>query len=155
MSRYARNTMIGLIVIEERDGWITNLDFKSDADSLQNGQSETELVREAFHQLDRYFEGNLEAFSLPLAPEGSPFMLKIWNLLQTIPYGETATYKEIAVAAGNPRAFRAVGLACNKNPLPLFIPCHRVIGSNGKLTGYRGGMELKRRLLELERAHAL
>jgi methylated-DNA-[protein]-cysteine S-methyltransferase len=103
-------------------------------------------------QLTEYFEGRRRAFELPLAPEGTPFQLRVWNALLEIPYGETISYGELAARIGDRSASRAVGLANGSNPLPIVIPCHRVIGSNGKLTGYGGGLPLKERLLALEGA---
>ncbi|HXY10946.1 MAG TPA: methylated-DNA--[protein]-cysteine S-methyltransferase [Terriglobales bacterium] len=106
----------------------------------------TALIRE----LRAYFAGELECFSQPLAPEGTSFQLRVWNQLCGIPYGETISYRELANRVGNPHASRAVGLANGSNPLPIVIPCHRVIGSNGKLTGYGGGLAIKEKLLALE-----
>ena len=103
-------------------------------------------------QLTEYFEGRRRAFELPLAPEGTPFQLRVWNALLEIPYGETISYGELAARIGDRSASRAVGLANGSNPLPIVIPCHRVIGSNGKLTGYGGGLPIKERLLALEGA---
>jgi len=102
-------------------------------------------------ELHAYFRGELERFAQPLAPEGTPFQRKVWNELCGIPYGETISYGELANRIGNPNASRAVGLANGSNPLPIVIPCHRVIGSNGKLTGYGGGLPIKEKLLALER----
>ena len=105
-------------------------------------------------QLDAYFAGQRKAFELRLVPHGTPFQLAVLAALQRIPYGETRSYAAIAEAVGNPRAVRAVGAANGRNPLPIVIPCHRVIGSNGSLTGFGGGIEAKRFLLALEeRAH--
>jgi methylated-DNA-[protein]-cysteine S-methyltransferase len=146
-----QQTAIGRVALAECGGAITNLCFGSDALSLQAEIGETELIREAFRQLHAYLGGELRLFSLPLAPLGTPFMQRVWQILSTIPYGTTLSYHDIAVAAGNPFASRAVGMANNRNPVPIFIPCHRVIGSNGVLTGYRGGLAIKKRLLELER----
>jgi len=112
---------------------------------------ETPLLKEAARQLDSYFAGELKEFSLPLEPSGTAFMKQVWAALCEIPYGKTATYGEIAGKVGRPKAARAVGLANNRNPIPIFIPCHRVIGTDGSLTGYRGGLEMKKRLLELEK----
>jgi methylated-DNA-[protein]-cysteine S-methyltransferase len=106
---------------------------------------------EATRQLQAYFAGELEAFNLPLAPKGTPFQLGVWNRLCDIPYGKTISYGELARRIGNPKASRAVGLANGSNPIPIVIPCHRVIGSNGKLTGYGGGLPIKEKLLALER----
>ncbi len=98
-----------------------------------------------------YFAGELETFDLPLAPGGTPFQQRVWNELCKIPYGETISYGQLAQRIGNPNASRAVGLANGSNPIPIIIPCHRVIGSNGKLTGYGGGLPIKEKLLALER----
>ncbi len=102
-------------------------------------------------QLRAYFKRELKAFDLPLAPEGTPFQLKVWQALRDIPYGELVSYKTIAKAIGNPNAVRAVGGANGRNPIPIIVPCHRVIGSNGRLTGFGGGLETKQRLIDLER----
>lgn len=101
-------------------------------------------------QLKAYFAGELERFELQLAPEGTEFQKKVWNELCNIGYGETISYGELARRIGNAKASRAVGLANGSNPIPIIIPCHRVIGSNGKLTGYGGGLEIKEKLLALE-----
>jgi methylated-DNA-[protein]-cysteine S-methyltransferase len=105
---------------------------------------------EARRQLEAYFAGELRDFDLPLAPEGSEFQLRVWEQLRAIPYGETISYGELARRVGDPAAARAVGLANGRNPLPVIVPCHRVIGADGSLTGFGGGLERKRRLLELE-----
>jgi methylated-DNA-[protein]-cysteine S-methyltransferase len=101
-------------------------------------------------ELRAYFAGELECFGQSLAPEGTAFQLKVWNELCDIPYGETISYRELASRIGNPLASRAVGLANGSNPIPIIIPCHRVIGSNGQLTGYGGGLTIKQKLLSLE-----
>ena len=105
----------------------------------------------AVSQLTAYFAGELQAFDLPLAPKGTPFQQEVWTYLQTIPYGRTTTYSAIAQALGNPKSTRAVGAANGRNPIAIVVPCHRVIGSNGKLTGYAGGLRFKEALLSLER----
>jgi len=110
-----------------------------------------ELFTEAALQLGAYFRGERTAFDLLLNPAGTPFQRKVWDLLCQIPPGKTITYGELAVRAGNPKASRAVGAANGKNPIPIIIPCHRVIGSSGKLTGYAGGLEAKKKLLEIEK----
>jgi methylated-DNA-[protein]-cysteine S-methyltransferase len=102
-------------------------------------------------QLTEYFDGRRRVFELPLAPDGTPFQLRVWNALLDIPYGETISYGELATRIGDRSAARAVGLANGSNPLPIVIPCHRVIGSSGKLTGYGGGLPIKQQLLTLER----
>jgi len=108
-------------------------------------------LRDVAQQLRSYFAGELENFNLPLAPEGTFFQQKVWRELCKIPYGETISYGELARRIGNPNASRAVGLANGSNPIPIVIPCHRVIGSNGKLTGYGGGLPIKEKLLALEK----
>jgi methylated-DNA-[protein]-cysteine S-methyltransferase len=109
------------------------------------------ILTETVRQLRAYFSGELERFSLPLAPEGTPFQLEVWRRLCDIPFGATVSYGELARLLHRPGASRAVGLANGSNPIPLVIPCHRVIGSNGKLTGYGGGLPIKEKLLALER----
>ena len=110
----------------------------------------SELI-EPVRQLKAYFAGQLENFELALSPQGTPFQQRVWSELCKIPYGETISYGELARRIGNPNASRAVGLANGSNPIPIVIPCHRVIGSNGKLTGYGGGLPIKEKLLALEK----
>jgi methylated-DNA-[protein]-cysteine S-methyltransferase len=114
-------------------------------------KSDRAPLNETIRQLQAYFAGELENFDLPLAPQGTPFQLEVWRCLCQIPYGETISYGELAGLIGNPKASRAVGLANGSNPIPIVIPCHRVIGSNGKLTGYGGSLPIKEKLLALER----
>lgn len=114
-------------------------------------QEDPAPLQPAIRQLDAYFAGELETFDLPLAPEGTPFQQSVWRELCGIPFGQTISYGELAQRIGNPKASRAVGLANGSNPIPIVIPCHRVIGSNGKLTGYGGGLPIKEKLLALER----
>jgi methylated-DNA-[protein]-cysteine S-methyltransferase len=104
-------------------------------------------------QLDEYFEGKRQSFSLDLAPQGTPFQRRVWDTLLNIPYGETKSYRDIATVLGNAKAVRAVGGANGRNPIAIVIPCHRVIGANGQLTGYAGGLHYKRALLDLEHHH--
>jgi methylated-DNA-[protein]-cysteine S-methyltransferase len=108
------------------------------------------VLVEAMRQLNEYFAREREVFSIPLRPAGTAFQLRVWNALAEIPYGHTRTYLDIARALGAPAAVRAVGAANGRNPLPIFVPCHRVIGTNGSLTGYGGGLEVKLELLRLE-----
>jgi methylated-DNA-[protein]-cysteine S-methyltransferase len=108
------------------------------------------LLSEAVRQLRGYFDGTLRRFTLPLDLQGTPFQLRVWRELETIPFGEFRTYADIAHAIGSPKAVRAVGAANGANPVAIVVPCHRVIGSSGKLVGYGGGLPLKKRLLELE-----
>ena len=153
MKLYFHNMAIGRIGIAEENGSITNLYFETDDVPRNVEMCETEVIKEAFRQLEAYLAGDLKTFSVPIAPRGTDFMRTVWKLLCGVPYGKTASYKDIAIAAGNPKAVRAVGLANNKNPVPLFIPCHRIIGADGKLAGYRGGLDVKRKLLDLEKHH--
>ena len=113
------------------------------------------IATEAVRQLRAYFAGQLRRFDLPLDMEGTDFQLRVWRELENIRYGETRSYLEIAEAIGAPRAVRAVGAANGANPIPIVVPCHRVIGASGKLVGYGGGLPLKKRLLQLEGALAL
>ena len=115
-----------------------------------SGDGKTALLAEAERQLTAYFAGELREFSLPLKPAGTDFQRKVWDALREIPYGETRSYAEIAARVGCPRGYRAVGLANNRNPIPILIPCHRVVGANGALTGYAGGLAVKEALLRLE-----
>jgi len=109
-----------------------------------------EFFIETARQLEAYFSGKLKSFEIKLSPEGTEFQKSVWKALCEIPYGETRTYKDIALSIGNPKAYRAVGLANNRNPIAIIVPCHRVIGSNGKLTGYACGLDVKEFLLKLE-----
>lgn len=122
---------------------------KPESDWIRNDHDQS--LPELAEQLNAYFSGKLEKFELVLSPQGTSFQRSVWNKLCDIPYGETTSYGEIARRIGNPQASRAVGLANGSNPIPIVIPCHRVIGSNGKLTGYGGGISIKEKLLALER----
>jgi methylated-DNA-[protein]-cysteine S-methyltransferase len=110
----------------------------------------TPLIEQAILQMEEYMEGKRREFDLPLRPEGTKFQKQVWDALLTIPYGEVRSYKDIAVSIGNPKACRAVGMANNRNPISIIIPCHRVIGANGSLVGYGGGLPIKTELLKLE-----
>ncbi len=124
---------------------------KRPANAEKEWREDPAQFKDVTRQLRAYFAGELEEFDLPLAPEGTQFQQTVWNELCNIPYGETISYGELAKRIGNPKASRAVGLANGSNPIPIVIPCHRVIGSNGKLTGYGGGLPIKEKLLALER----
>ncbi|ETA80509.1 methylated-DNA--[protein]-cysteine S-methyltransferase [Youngiibacter fragilis] len=142
-------TEIGLIGIMEENGYITDIVFGSEVpEGAVTG--ETMMIRKAFDQIEEYLSGKRKVFGLPLLVEGTKFQEKVWNELLKIPYGETRTYGQVAEAVGKPKAVRAVGAANNRNALPIIIPCHRVVGSKGGLTGYSGGLEAKRKLLEIE-----
>jgi methylated-DNA-[protein]-cysteine S-methyltransferase len=143
-------TPIGPLLLSVEGGHLSGVAFAAAA-----GPHSTEpLLLEAEAQLHAYFAGELERFELPLAPRGTAFQLSVWQALQEIPYGSTTTYSELAAALGRPSACRAVGAANGRNPLAVIVPCHRVIGASGALTGYGGGLERKRRLLALEAAKA-
>ncbi|WP_411827653.1 methylated-DNA--[protein]-cysteine S-methyltransferase [Luteolibacter sp. AS25] len=108
------------------------------------------ILQQAIAELNEYFAGERTEFEIPLSPLGTPFQLSVWNALRTVPYGKTATYTDIAEIIGNKKAVRAIGAANGRNPLSIFIPCHRVIGKSGKLVGYAGGLHIKTILLDLE-----
>ena len=141
---------LGRIVLVENGEAITHLHIGEEIPLSCAEQRQTPLLAEACRQLSEYFAGTRREFHLPLAPAGTAFQEKVWRALCSIPYGQTRTYKDIAQAVGCPKGFRAVGLANNKNPIAILVPCHRVIGANGKLVGYAGGVHLKKFLLELE-----
>lgn len=150
--RFYYNTKIGRIAIQENGTAITKLDFINKEVQEQIIQEhETALLKEAIKQLNEYFDGKRKSFDLPLEPNGTEFQNKVWNALKEIPFGETRSYGEIAKIIGNEKAARAVGMANNKNPIAIIVPCHRVIGANGKLVGYAGGLDIKERLLNLEK----
>ena len=137
---------IGPMTLVQEGEALVRLDF----DVPSQPEEATPLLLEACRQLREYFAGERKAFALPLAPAGTEFQKKVWAALRDIPWGETRSYGDIARAIGKPTACRAVGMANGRNPLPIFIPCHRVIGTNGSITGYSGGLEKKRFLLRLE-----
>ena len=141
-----------LLVADEAGlGRIDFVDGRHPARPEATWENDPAPLRETVRQLEAYFAGKLESFDLPLAPEGTQFQQIVWKRLCEIPYGKTISYGELARRIGNPNASRAVGLANGSNPIPIIIPCHRVIGSNGKLTGYGGGLPIKEKLLALER----
>lgn len=143
-------TPIGPLLLSAADGRLSGIAFDSSAEA----RSTEPLFLDAEAQLHAYFAGELERFELPLAPRGSAFQHSVWEALREIPYGSTTTYSELAAALGRPSACRAVGAANGRNPLPVIVPCHRVIGAAGELTGYGGGLQRKRLLLALEAAKA-
>lgn len=143
------DTAIGKMTIASDGKAITAVAFGARPGLAPAGR--TELTDRAFSELEEYLAGKRRDFSVPLSPRGTAFQRRVWDALRAIPYGETRSYKQIAESVGSPAACRAVGLANNRNPIAVLIPCHRVIGSDGSLVGYGGGLELKRRLLGLER----
>lgn len=144
--------IIGRYALRETDGRLTRMWVGDRVPSGTDGLNiaETSLLREAKRELDAYFAGRLRAFSVPLAPRGTAFQERVWEELRRIPYGQTVTYGEVARRIGAPQAARAVGLANGRNPLPVFIPCHRVVGAGNKLVGYTGGLDIKVALLAVE-----
>lgn len=148
---YYYQSDIGKIALADDGKAITNLFFGEPKNSLIFTERQTPLIIMAYEQLTEYFNGKRQTFSLPLEMRGTVFQRMVWNALLTIPYGEMCSYQEIAQRIGSPKAFRAVGLANNRNPLPIFVPCHRVIGKNGTLVGYGGGLPIKEQLLALEK----
>jgi methylated-DNA-[protein]-cysteine S-methyltransferase len=143
------DTTIGKIGISENGTAVTNIYFNENPENEEQ-LVETPLIKKAFEQINEYLDGRRKTFDFPIELIGTEFQKSVWRSLQEIPYGLTKTYKEIAVAIGNEKACRAVGMANNKNPLPIVIPCHRVIGSNGKLVGYAGGLNIKENLIQIE-----
>lgn len=148
---FFHSTKIGKVGIVDNGECITELYFAKDRDENSLGTKETPLQKEAKKQLEEYFKGSRKDFNLPLDPKGTQFQKNVWKALETIPYGQTWSYKQVAEAVDSPKAYRAVGMANNRNPISIVIPCHRVIGANGKLVGYGGGLEIKRYLLDLEK----
>ena len=145
---FTRQTDIGCLGLAERDGILVELALR--ATPMAERLPEPDVIRRTFAQLEEYLAGRRKSFDVPLHAEGTPFMRRVWDALRNIPYGETRSYKDIAVAIGQPGAMRAVGMANNRNPIALIIPCHRVIGADGSLVGFGGGLDMKRRLLQLE-----
>lgn len=147
-------TPVGIIIIEARGEVITGLEMSQENEVKALGiNNENNVLREANKQLQEYFRGERKEFNLPLHLNGTEFQQKVWSALQEIPYGETRSYGEIAKAVGSPKGSRAVGGANNKNPVMIFVPCHRVIGANGALVGFGGGLPVKQYLLELEQKY--
>lgn len=143
---------IGRYGLQEEGGKLTGIwvGNRVEAAAEACGREETPLLREVRRQLDAYFAGKLRTFDIPYSLEGTPFQLKVWRALCDIPYGTCITYGELAARIGDPKSCRAVGMANGRNPLPVIVPCHRVIGSGGKLTGYTGGLDIKIKLLQTE-----
>jgi methylated-DNA-[protein]-cysteine S-methyltransferase len=148
---YIFNNKICNLFIAEENGAVCCVSFCKDKIPEGFEKGETPLIIKTVKQIDEYFDKKRRIFNLPLAPHGTDFQIKVWKALQTIPYGETRSYGEIAAMIGNPKASRAVGMANNRNPIAIIIPCHRVIGHDGSLTGYAGGLKIKQKLLDLEK----
>ena len=133
--------------------YLKNLFFSSDRSVFMVKNNENEILKMAFYELDQYLDGNLREFSVPINPDGTVFQKLVWSTVRQIGYGERMSYKEVAIKIHRPSAPRAIGNANNKNPIPIFIPCHRVIGINGSLVGYKGDLNIKRFLIELEQSN--
>ena len=158
MIRYARLvTPLGTLLATAAGGALTGLYYEGRPHAPVIGIDWVEdtaaaPIRECARQLREYFDGVRKTFDLPLTPDGSPFQRRVWIEIAAIPYGETLTYTQLAARAGAPGSARAAGAATGRNPLSIIVPCHRVIGSNGSLTGYAGGVERKAKLLDIEHA---
>ena len=147
---------VGLIVIKSSNGFLNEILFVSQEDSLKyvTDENPSEEEKECSIQFDEYFSGSRTVFDLPLRQSGTEFQQKVWSELLNIPFGKTISYLELSKRINNVKAIRAVGSANGRNNLPIIVPCHRVIGSNGTLTGYSGGLKIKQWLLEHEMKHA-
>lgn len=143
-------TDIGTLTIGSDDGALTIVEFGAltPSGAVHERSRITDLAAD---EIREYLAGERREFDIPLKPEGTPFQKRVWQALLTIPYGETRSYKDIAIMAGSPKGFRAVGMANNRNPIAIIIPCHRVIGADGSMTGYGGGIDIKTKLLYLEK----
>ncbi len=154
MKKYTRfNSPLGDVVVQANEKGITGVWFETNTTQPQELGVHDDfdyLLQKAVAQLKEYFSGQRNHFDLPISTSGTDFQNKVWQALTTIPFGETWSYQDLADAIGSPKAVRAVGAANGKNPVSVIVPCHRVIGKNGKLTGYAGGVERKKHLLELE-----
>lgn len=148
MNYFKYQSAIGSLTFCEEEGKIIAISTHYTPE--RGNEEETEIIRKAYTQLTEYLDGKRKVFDLPLAPKGTDFQKQVWQALCKIPYGQTRTYKQIAEAIGNPKGVRAVGMANNRNPLIIVVPCHRVIGSNGKMIGYAAGVDKKEFLLRLE-----
>ncbi len=144
------NTKIGKLYICSDDNCITNILFETDKIPENLEEKETKIIKQTINELNEYFNGERKNFTVPLNQNGTDFQKKVWKALQTIPYGKTCSYKDIAEIIGCPKGCRAVGLANGKNPIPIIIPCHRVIKNDLTIGGYSGGLNIKRKLLDIE-----
>ncbi|MGI6442551.1 MAG: methylated-DNA--[protein]-cysteine S-methyltransferase [Synergistaceae bacterium] len=144
--------VIGKLTITEENDFITNIDFEGTYEENKNAiLEESKLIRKAYSQLKEYFEGSRKKFDLPIKADGTAFQSSCWNEFIKIPYGNTRSYKQIAESVGSPKACRAVGMAANRNPIGIIIPCHRILGADGALVGFGGGLKIKEYLLSLEK----
>lgn len=144
------NTVIGPLTIIDTDNSISHIHF-GEVKVMGIEERKTELIAETERQINAFYKGERDSYDLPLTLQGTEFQNKVWKALLEIPRGETRSYKDIAEAIENPKASRAVGMANNRNPIPVIVPCHRVIGRNGKLVGFAGGIDLKEKMLLIEK----
>lgn len=152
ISIFFYNTSIGRLGIAEENSKIIAILFDGERYDSSWIEKETPLKKKTFRQIEEYFAGERKDFDIEIYyTSASSFFSKVMSVLKKIPYGKTITYKDIARKIDNPKAYRAVGMVCNRNPLPILIPCHRVISTTGALIGYRGGVEIKKKLLDLEK----
>lgn len=149
-SYFYYETKIGNMFIADNGLAITNMMIEDRIDTTNMVLQETDLIKKAYIELCEYLDGKRKVFDFPIEAVGTKFQMSVWDKLREIPYGQTISYKELATMIGNEKACRAVGMANNKNPIIIAIPCHRVIGSNNKLVGYAAGLDIKRKLLEME-----
>lgn len=147
MNSFTYKTPVGNITVEDNGEFVTAVSFSK----KRSSDKESELAKITYFQLQEYFQKKRKEFQIPVKPVGTDFQRLVWKALREIPYGQVVSYKDIAQKIGNPKACRAVGMANNKNPIAIIIPCHRVIGKDGSLTGYAGGLDLKKYLLDLEK----
>lgn len=149
MKHITLDTPIGRLLVGIEESKVTSIAI-TDENHQRPTMPCTNLEKQVAQELEEYFNGERREFSFPIKPKGSPFQMAVWKELQQIPYGSTVTYGEIAARIGNPKASRAVGMACNRNPVLVAVPCHRVVGSNGRVTGFAAGTDKKEFLLKLE-----
>jgi len=145
---------MGTMGIAQENDAITHISFKGLGNFDGYEIKETQLIKRTAMEIEEYFAGKRRSFDIPLSMSGTDFQRLVWKALQTIPFGETRSYKDIAIQIGNPKACRAVGMANNKNPVAIVVPCHRVIGQDGSMTGYAGGIDVKEYLLDVEKRNA-
>ena len=148
---YFYETIVGPLGINDDGKNIVEILFSKEEVAKDLELKETPLIKATMEQLEEYFQGKRKDFDIPMEARGTEFQKSVWNQLLKVPYGETCSYGEIAKRIGNPKASRAIGMANNRNPISIIIPCHRVIGASGKLVGYGGGLDIKEKLLKLEK----
>lgn len=153
VAKYMYSSPIGELLIVADKQSITHIRYIDETEVKPVQTHSSSVIKKCINQLNRYFDGTLKVFDLPLNPEGTDFQKQVWNQLIQIPYGKMISYMQLSMQIGNPKAIRAVGTANGSNPIPIIIPCHRVIGSNGTLTGYSGGIWRKKWLIEHEAMH--